>query len=379
MTAFCPEDGSRHADIRSQYPSANFCPLCCQRLPLLSTSSSTIDLTLDSPPTTPNTQVRGNAMTIPSVRTRPMPISYAQAQAAAVESQRRSIAITGRTTPITIDFVAAFWICDGYLKAINESYKIPIYAGKAYCVARHTAKFKAVLASTFPSHKAMIEFIVGTCKKELLSMDWKVVSSFSNSGPTIGPFEFNDSVYEAVSLSSFFEAANIAIPKRPNSPISFTFFNFNVLPMSDFPIDSTKPVRKRAKRQAEPIADLEPCAPSKRKVASKIKNEPVSSVKREYGIKEEVKTEDNNTADAVSFTWEDNGNESDTSAILATYQEDIIAVEQPIEEEGPDEQPIEEEGPDEQPIEENRPIKKKGIERKVLPTRAKRGKNPRNS
>ncbi|KAG8664556.1 hypothetical protein FPOAC1_007327 [Fusarium poae] len=284
-----------------------------------------------------------------------MPISYAQAQAAAVESQRRSIAITGRTTPITIDFVAAFWICDGYLKAINESYKIPIYAGKAYCVARHTAKFKAVLASTFPSHKAMIEFIVGTCKKELLSMDWKVVSSFSNSGPTIGPFEFNDSVYEAVSLSSFFEAANIAIPKRPNSPISFTFFNFNVLPMSDFPIDSTKPV------------------------ASKIKNEPVSSVKREYGIKEEVKTEDNNTADAVSFTWEDNGNESDTSAILATYQEDIIAVEQPIEEEGPDEQPIEEEGPDEQPIEENRPIKKKGIERKVLPTRAKRGRNPRNS
>lgn len=135
-TEYCPQDRTRHVEIRTKFPRAIYCPHCAQRLPTVSSSTSftpiSIDLTADSPSsktniTAQNTYSRGNAMTIPSQRTRPRPDTYQNAMVQAVQNRQNSIAGTqGHKDPIVVELHASSG-CAMAIMTISSTVSRPKY------------------------------------------------------------------------------------------------------------------------------------------------------------------------------------------------------------------------------------------------------------
>ncbi|KAH8661804.1 hypothetical protein BGZ61DRAFT_593619 [Ilyonectria robusta] len=305
-TEYCPKDRSRHVDIRTKFPGALYCPHCAQRLPTASSSFGpitpiSIDLTVDSP-TSQSTVQRGNAMTIPSQRSRPRPDTYQNATNLAIESRSRSIAATSHTAKIVIESHASFWSCDGYYDNVLDGVETPVYDKTANLVGKRTGNVEIVLGAKFPSHAAMIEFIVKQCDKRLAVKEWKVVHSVVTQTATFGPVEFSDAAYETTSFADLFRVGNISLaPKRDT--VHLTFWYFNVKPRPD--IESPMPSRavRGHKRAIDRIpSDLESEASarssSKRKASRTVKSERVSPIKKEskprklsrIPVKEEAET-----------------------------------------------------------------------------------------
>lgn len=328
-TEYCPKSGKRHIDIRTGLNGvvhAIFCPSCGRSL----TASEVIDLTDSSPQVTPSVPVRSTAMTIPTERSRPIPITYNNAHNTAVESQQKSIALTARSGPTTIELHAKFYIVSGVEDTV-AGMAVPKYDRPPTGSFSYKSKIKVVMTATYPSHADMVTFLVSNFKASLATSEWKLIAKFDPHLNSYGPQYFNEVTYNTVRLKDFFDEANLQLPSRAEIPINLLFFYFDKRENSeenDTDRPPKRPIEQVESAEAEGSTSKRTTKPKQEKGIKKekgikrekeIKKEAIRPTKKEKGVEEEIKVETGQECIA-----KEEGNESDVESFTSAAFEAFL-------------------------------------------------------